>query len=299
MSKIAFHNIHEILKIINKNADEKKINNDYFIVTETSDIIETFYEYPFRTDNSAIILITEGELKIQINLSMITVTKDQILIIPPNATIYLANLNTGVKSVAIVFNDSFINKNIHHMNYINEIIFFFEVESPILQPTKNEILSFKFLIDKINQNNEQERYYSKDLIYHYFNVLFLELMTIYRRIEPQSTYLRTSRKKDLIHRFLTLLTEHSRNERAVEFYAEKLSITPSYLTRIVKETSGESTRDIITSSVIIEARDMLLNSNLSINQIAEELNFSDQSFFGKFFKKKMKMSPKVFRMKNQ
>lgn len=299
MSKIAFHNIHEILKIINKNADEKNINNDYFIVTETSDIIETFYEYPFRTDNSAIILITEGELKIQINLSMITVTKDQILIIPPNATIYLANLNTGVKSVAIVFNDSFINKNIHHMNYINEIIFFFEVESPILQPTKNEILSFKFLIDKINQNNEQERYYSKDLIYHYFNVLFLELMTIYRRIEPQSTYLRTSRKKDLIHRFLTLLTEHSRNERAVEFYAEKLSITPSYLTRIVKETSGESTRDIITSSVIIEARDMLLNSNLSINQIAEELNFSDQSFFGKFFKKQMKMSPKAFRMKNQ
>ena len=299
MSEIVFHNIHELLKIVDKNADEKKINNDFFIVTETSDVIETVYEYPFRTDNAAIILITEGELKIQINLSTITVTKDQILIIPPDATIYLANLNTGVKSVGIVFNDSFIKKNIRHMNYINEIIFFSEVQSPILQPTKNEIFSFKFLIDKINQNNEQERYYSKDLIYHYFNVLFLELMTIYRGIEPQSTDLRTSRKKDLIHRFLNLLTEHSRKERAVEFYAEKLSITPSYLTRIVKETSGESTRDIITSSVIIEARDMLLNSSLSINQIAEELNFSDQSFFGKFFKKKMKMSPKDFRMKNQ
>lgn len=299
MSEIVFHNIHELLKIVDKNADEKKINNDFFIVTENSDVIETVYEYPFKTDNAAIILITEGELKIQINLSTITVTQDQILIIPPDATIYLANLNTGVKSVGIVFNDSFIKKNIRHMNYINEIIFFSEVQSPILQPTKNEILSFKFLIDKINQNNEQERYYSKDLIYHYFNVLFLELMTIYRGIEPQSTDLRTSRKKDLIHRFLTLLTEHSRKERSVEFYAEKLAITPSYLTRIVKETSGESTRDIITSSVIIEARDMLLNSNLSINQIAQELKFSDQSFFGKFFKKKMKMSPKAFRMKNR
>jgi YesN/AraC family two-component response regulator len=65
----------------------------------------------------------------------------------------------------------------------------------------------------------------------------------------------------------------------------------------VKEASGESTHNIITNSVIIEARDMLLHSNLSITQIADKLNFSDQSFFGKFFKKKMKMSPKMFRTK--
>ncbi len=296
---IVFHNIHDLFKIIDKNGDSPKINNDFFIIRESHDLDENSYAYPFRTDNCAIMLITEGEGNMQINLEEIYIEKDDIVIITPNSIIHPANKGSYVRAKGIVFNDSFVQKNIRHMHYINEIIFFSDRSTPILRPGIDERETLKFLIDKISMADEQNNYYSKDIINHYFNALLLELMVLYRYSDARMIDPKTSRKKDMINQFLVLLSEHSKKERTVEFYAEKLFVTPSYLTRIVKEASGESTRTIITNSVIIEARDLLLNSNLSITQIAEKLNFSDQSFFGKFFKKKMKMSPKMFRTKNK
>ncbi|SDH69658.1 AraC-type DNA-binding protein [Chryseobacterium taeanense] len=296
---IVFHNLHDLFKMIDKNSDHQQCNNDFFIIRESHDFDKNSYKYPFRTDNCTIMLITEGEGNMQVNLEEINIKKDDIVIIPPNSIIHPANKGSYGRAKGIVFNDSFVQKNIRHMHYINEIIFFSERNTPILHPDFNERETIRFLLDKISLADEQENYYSKDIINHYFNALLLELMILYRYSDARVIDPKTSRKKDMINQFLVLLSEHSKKERTVEFYAEKLFVTPSYLTRIVKEASGESTRTIITNSVIIEARDLLLNSNLSITQIAEELNFSDQSFFGKFFKKKMKMSPKMFRAKNK
>lgn len=296
---IVFHNIHDLFKMIDKNGNRQKDNNDFFIIRESHHLDENSYKYPFRTDNAAIMLITEGNGNIQINLEVIDIKKDDIIIITPNSIIHPASKDSSTRAKGIVFNDSFVKKNIRHMHYINEIIFFSERNTPILHSCFNESETLKFLFDKISVADEQNDYYSKDIINHYFNALLLELMALYRYSDKRVIDPKTSRKKDLINQFLVLLSEHAKKERSVEFYAEQLFVTPSYLTRIVKEASGESTRTIITNSVIIEARDLLLNSNLSIIQIAEELNFSDQSFFGKFFKKKMKMSPKAFRMKHK
>ncbi|AZB25074.1 MULTISPECIES: helix-turn-helix domain-containing protein [Chryseobacterium] len=294
---IVFHNLHDLFKMIDKNADDQKSNNDFFIIRESHDLDENSYKYPFRTDNCAIMLITEGEGSMQINFEQINIKKDDLIIITPNSILHPASKGSYVRAKGIVFNDSFVQKNIRHMNYINEVIFFSERNTPILHPGFNERETLGFLIDKIGLAEAQDGYYSKDMINHYFNALLLELMVLYRCSDVRIIDPKTSRKKDLLNQFLVLLSEHSKKERTVEFYAEKLFVTPSYLTRIVKEASGESTRNIITNSVIIEARDMLLHSNLSITQIADKLNFSDQSFFGKFFKKKMKMSPKMFRTK--
>ncbi|SEM11337.1 AraC-type DNA-binding protein [Chryseobacterium taichungense] len=296
---IVFHNLHDLFKMIDKTGDHQKSNNDFFMIRESHDLDEHSYKYPFRTDNCAIMLITEGEGNMQINLEEIHIKKDDIVIFTPNSIVHPASEGSHVKAKGIVFNDSFVQKNIRHMHYINEVIFFSERNTPILHPDLNERETIRFLLDKISLADEQENYYSKDIINHYFNALLLELMVIYRYNDRRMIDPKTSRKKDLINQFLVLLSEHSKKERAVEFYAEKLFVTPSYLTRIIKEASGESTRTIITNSVIIEARDLLLNSNLSITQIAEELHFSDQSFFGKFFKKKMKMFPKMFRVKHK
>ncbi|MEY8760908.1 helix-turn-helix domain-containing protein [Chryseobacterium tongliaoense] len=297
---IVFHNLHELFKKFDKDDGHQKINNNFFIIKETYDLDENDYQYPFRTDNTAVMLITEGEADIQINFEQIKLKKDDILILTPNSIFYPVKTNSPLKAIGIVFNDSFVQQNVQlHMHYINEIIFFSERNTPVLRSDINERAAFKFLIDKIRIADEQENYYSKDIINHYFNALLLELMVMYRLKDKRMIDTKTWRKKDLINQFLVLLSEHSKKERTVEFYAEKLFISTSYLTRIIKEASGESTRTIITNSVIMEARDLLLYSNLSITQIAEELNFSDQSFFGKFFKKKMKMSPKMFRARNK
>lgn len=97
------------------------------------------------------------------------------------------------------------------------------------------------------------------------------------------------------NRFLALVQEHFRRERFLDFYASKLEITPKHLSRTVKKQTGFTAVEWIERFVILESKVLLKSSNLNIQQIADELNFPSQSFFGKYFKKFTGMSPKEFR----
>ncbi|WNW02394.1 AraC family transcriptional regulator [Tenacibaculum sp. HL-MS23] len=96
-------------------------------------------------------------------------------------------------------------------------------------------------------------------------------------------------------RFLDLLNENFKSERSVQFYADVLCITSGYLSKVLKEVSGKTANQLIDEAVILEAKLLLNNPILSISEIAENLQFSDQSFFGKFFKKHTGLSPTAFR----
>lgn len=81
------------------------------------------------------------------------------------------------------------------------------------------------------------------------------------------------------------------------FYADQLHITPKYLSSVIKEVSGRSAVEWIDRYVILEAKALLRYSGLSIQEIAYELNFSTQSFFGKYFKHHTGMSPSEYKSK--
>lgn len=97
------------------------------------------------------------------------------------------------------------------------------------------------------------------------------------------------------NQFLALVQEHFRRERFLDFYASKLEITPKHLSRTVKKQTGFTAVEWIERFVILESKVLLKSSNLNIQQIADELNFPSQSFFGKYFKKFTGLSPKEFR----
>lgn len=99
----------------------------------------------------------------------------------------------------------------------------------------------------------------------------------------------------LTDRFIRLVQEHFRNERFLDFYADRLEISPKHLSRTIKTQTGASPVEWINRFVILEAKVMLRSSNLNIQQIAEELHFPSQSFFGKYFKKATGISPKDYR----
>ena len=102
-------------------------------------------------------------------------------------------------------------------------------------------------------------------------------------------------KNNIVERFLELVHTHYRVERMISFYANKLCITPKYLSKIVKENTGRSAGEWIENHVVLDARAMLQSSDMTIQQIAVSLNFPNQSFFGKYFKRATGMSPKQYR----
>ncbi|MCH5224753.1 MAG: AraC family transcriptional regulator [Muribaculaceae bacterium] len=99
----------------------------------------------------------------------------------------------------------------------------------------------------------------------------------------------------LTEKFLSLVQQHFKKERFLDFYASQLEVSTKHLSRTVKESTGFTAVEWIDRFVILEAKVLLKATNLSIQQISDELNFASQSFFGKYFKKHIGKSPKDFR----
>lgn len=99
----------------------------------------------------------------------------------------------------------------------------------------------------------------------------------------------------LAEKFIALVEQHFKDERFLEFYARKLEVSSKHLSRCVKDVTGYSPVDWIDRFVILEAKVLLRSTNMSVQQISDELNFANQSFFGKYFKKHVGRSPKEFR----
>jgi AraC-like DNA-binding protein len=104
-----------------------------------------------------------------------------------------------------------------------------------------------------------------------------------------------SKQSILLERFMKLVQENFREQRDIGFYADKLCLTPKYLSKILKDNSGSSASEWIDNHVVLEAKALLKSTNMTIQQISEELNFPSQSFFGKYFKRVVGVSPKEYR----
>ena len=105
----------------------------------------------------------------------------------------------------------------------------------------------------------------------------------------------TSKSRALVDSFLQLLSEHYTMHRNVGFYADKLCLTPKYLSRVIRDTTGKSAPEWIDSYVILEAKNLLKHSGLAIKEIVFRLNFPNQSVFYKFFKARTGMTPTEYR----
>jgi len=106
---------------------------------------------------------------------------------------------------------------------------------------------------------------------------------------------RLTRRNQVFEQFLKLVSEYHDTERGVAFYAEKLCLTPKYVSKLVKETSGRSAPDWIDSFVILEAKNLLKYSDMPIKEIVYRLHFPNPSVFHKFFKAHTGLTPLQYR----
>lgn len=111
-----------------------------------------------------------------------------------------------------------------------------------------------------------------------------------RNPQPQSRY------EILFKDLMQLIVAHYKTERSVGFYAGKLCLTDKYLTRVIREVSGKTISEWIKIALIFDAKSQLKYTRKTIQEISNDLNFPNPSFFGKFFKQHTGMTPKAYRM---
>lgn len=197
----------------------------------------------------------------------------------------LANKTTDIKSLLTIRNNPCISLNAEQYNDIKQL--------------------FYLVTKKIEQKNIpnfdiRQKRITRELILSLCTTLCYEMVNAFFTNTP--ILLSTQDHKDAItQQFLISLYQHFHSERNVVFYANQQFLSPSYFSTIIKNKTGKPALRWIIEIVLADAKQMLQYSDTSIKEIAIRLNFPSQSFFGKYFKQYVGISPKNYRkqMRNE
>ena len=282
---VAFDDIRYKLDIIN-HLEYRFINDDLGMVISFIQMGSKLFHtgQPYRAKEGRIIRILQGTGRISINLIEYEVSAHQIIIIPDNSLIELLEISPDYDFQVIVPACNFLPAlpgSILSETYTrNGIVLSLNEE----EWTQAEMF-FTLLWNILHSSP-----YRRETVQHFIISLLYNLKYTYEQTRT-TTSLRLSRREEIFRRFIALVNEHSKQERSVNFYADKLCLTPHYLSTIIREASGLTVMQWINQSVVLEAKVLLKHSDLLIFQISDELNFPNPSFFSKFFKRMTGMTP--------
>lgn len=166
----------------------------------------------------------------------------------------------------------------------------FYIDYPSMEETIGIYKALKHKLYKSDFNYKEEiaRSYLNILKCNGFDALSHEMQL--SKGEPRS-----SRKEEIFSQFLKVVSQYYKQERNVIFYADKLHVTPKYLSSVIHEVSGRYASEWIMNHVIMQAKNMLKLENRSVKEVCNALNFPNQSFFSKYFKQHTGYTPKEFK----
>lgn len=256
------------------------------------------FRYPCRINAYIALLCVEGSVEIISNLKHYTIEKNCLYVSMPSDIIQLCDWS-GCKLYIMVFDDNFIRK--FNLNYNDILSVFLGIQKhPCVKLTVQEAFSLQDTFFSLKNEMEvfKNKEYCNEIVMSYINLI------TYKACSYLSSYLEAldrenetlnKRSQEYYNKFMSLLRQNFKNERSLDFYAAKLCITPKYMTSLIKKTSGKSALEWINDSVILEAKNLLRYSGMSIQEISDYLSFSNQSFFSQYFKRLSGCSPSEYR----
>ena len=256
---------------------------------------------PVRIDGMSWLLCLGGRMELEIDLTPCTLTANCMVVTTPGSMIEIKSIDSqGLDCYMLFVSTSFIRdinfdlnvlasmghkEHIHHSGHVLHV-----------SESEASTLSEYFRLLHRNSTGEGEDIYTKSIARNLIAALTYEVMkTLTSRIDDSETSKAPrSRRVSYVNDFIRLVHDHHSRERTLAFYADRLFISPKYLSLIIKEATGHLASEIIDSYVILEAKNLLRFSGKNIQQIAYELNFPNQPSFGKYFKHLTGMSPSEY-----
>lgn len=239
---------------------------------------------PYRTKESRIIRVLRGTAKISINLVEYEIKEQMFAVTPPNSLIELLELSDDYDFQVIVLEDGFLPAV--QSSDLTDLYGQYGIHVQLTDEEWEHSGIFFSLLWKSMQSNP----FRREEVQHLALALLYNIRYIHDR-EQTHVSSRPSRQEEIFHRFIALVNEHSKRERLISFYADKLCLTAHYLSTLIREASGQTVMQWINQAVILEAKVLLKHSDLLVFQISDELNFPNPSFFSKFFKRMTGMTP--------
>ena len=288
-------------------VDEYALGDDFVMGivngkdVEKSQAVLSMLQYPVRFDGYMIFFVRSGHFTVDLNLSTYEIRANSLLVNVPGNIIKLSSYNEeriGDAELIFIFASRNFMTRIHFdfNNVFQESIRLWNNPCITLEGEDLSLAESYFHLGRdIIQSSRQNKREMISALLTSFTYAAVDMWNRHLAQASEPVTRSSARINQIFHRFLALVTEHHCAQRGMSFYAEKLCLTPKYLSKLVKQASGRSAPDWIDSFVILEAKNMLKYSDKSIKEIVYYLHFPNQSVFYKFFKAHTGMTPTEYR----
>ncbi|TBV26646.1 hypothetical protein DMZ43_06165 [Meridianimaribacter sp. CL38] len=239
-----------------------------------------------------IVYYTEGESQQLVDFVWHPVKKNTIIHIS-KGQINAFKFTKELKGYILLFTTSYLQKQINTLPK-NEIIRLFNTSlfSPIIQaPDDSNVLNYFDLFYE-EYNSSKEDYNQENTYKSLHSIIFSKLE---RLKQYQTFYLKQTDKLETFLQFKTLLETYYKASRNADFYADKLNITYKHLNTICKSTVGITAKQFIDQFLVLEAKRLLINSEIKSTELAYKLGFEEPTNFVKYFKKHTEFTPNAFK----
>jgi len=254
-----------------------------------------------RREFFTVVYITKGFAEETIGYTDYSFSEGDMYFITANQLHSIQNWSDDIQGYHCIFDVDYFLLCLKHQIKLNQYPFFQTKKNPCIRLKNWEYEKrFNDLFSKLRDEYCCAKNFNDDLLIRlYLNVLLLEAERIFNENQVPLPANNVSRKELLIARFENLISTNYLIVKNVSEYADMLHIHPHYLNDISKEVCGKTAGQLIAERLIYDAKAHLVQTEFSILQISEKLNFKDQSYFSRFFKKHTGVSPVTFRAKHK
>ncbi len=253
-----------------------------------------FFDYPIKVDYSISTICIRGEIGAAVNLKSYKFSANDFIILVPGQIVQFFSVSEDFYGLHIIMSQRFTDNL--EISIKNSVSVFLHLKENHVMHLKNEEMEslldyYDILLKALKRVESPNRL---DIARALTLAMFYGINGFEQLQNKNNTH--KSKKEVLFDSFYNLILQHHKESREVGFYAEKLCMNPKYLSTVIKEISGKSAFEWINNYVILEAKSMLKSTGKTIQQISDELNFANQSFFGKYFKQHVGIPPSEYRI---
>ena len=251
----------------------------------------------FKVNFIAYVMVTEGRLTVDMNNVTYHLEKNCSLFVDRKMVIenvkHTENFSCVICAMSTDMGFAFFNKSL--LQSIMHIM-----ANPVIKMEQTEVdLMMKYYDLLVFKMDHQEMSIGRETVRDIIRCFAYDLLSNINRHLNQDNDDDMLRQSDRIYRrFMFLLADNTNVNRSVKSYADELCVSPKYLTSVCRKHSDCTASELIATAVISRIKQLLLYSDLSIKEVASEMGFDNLSFFGKYVKKHLGLSPNHYRKAN-
>jgi AraC family transcriptional activator of pobA len=253
-------------------------------------------KYPHRHDFFEVLYLQKGSGYHVIDANKYEIKPPCVFFMSPGQA-HKLELSNDIEGYIFIFTSDFYLLNRRNQNSLIEFPFFYTIHQdnpPLLLQNEKDIRFLEILFRQSISETNQSSDFTIELLR---SILDLILTTCAARYPINENLVNKGKGQILVKRFFHLVEENYQKNLSLSEFAGMIGVTTNHLTQIVKQLTGKTSSQIMKAKQLLEIKRLLVHTNLNVSEIANQLNFEDQSYFTKFFKRETGITPLQYRTK--